>query len=271
MFKRFIFLVSILALAACSSKQQNIQRNPSIRVIRVQKGPQEYEQRFVNFLALIQREQDSIVVAASVDTLLAQAQKQEELSKILDLSYHYLYDPNSPLYDEDTYLFFLNSYCALPGTSEAEKERTSYTIRDIRANRPGTLPPDFEFTFRSGATSTLRRFAKGVAPTLLVFYDPECDNCAEIIDLLHNDPALQELTQNAMLRVLAIYTEGQPDVWRKHKDYIPAEWTDVCVTRNPDEVLTLYNLRARPTLYLIAPDGTIILKDAQPEQLLQIL
>lgn len=228
------------------------------------------EQAFANYLALLSHE-DSLSVARCVDSLIYRTKEKGTVARVMDMAYHYLYDPNSPMYNEDLYLPFLQSYLSLPGTDEGEKERSRYTISRIQSNRPGTLPPDFRFTLRSGTESTLRRYAHGMMPTLLVFYDPECENCTEILEWLAADEAMQASIHSVRLRVLAIYADGKQQVWQKHPDYIPAQWTDVCVASDPAKVVEDYDMRARPTLYLIDEEGLILLKDVQPERFLSYI
>lgn len=275
-----LFLIPLFLLFACSTKQKGeavkettplVNFWDTIRVDSASLKMAEVEQSFANFVALLGRDGDSTHIANAVTSLLQKSCDEGSLTQVLELADHYLYDPNSPLLNEDLYMPFLEAYLTMPNIGKAEEERTRFTISRIHDNRPGTLPPDFGFVMRDGFTTTLRNYSQSMAHTLVVFYDPECENCKGVIEMMKEDEHLNRAIEQGNLRVLAVYAEGDTAVWKHSSSYIPSNWRDVCVEEEPEKVLDEYNVRARPTLYLIAPDGRISLKDAQPEKLLQFL
>ena len=98
---------------------------------------------------------------------------------------------------------------------------------------------------------------------LVVFYDPDCDVCRHAKEGLRSDPAVNAAVASGKLKVLAVYTDGDREVWQRSKDDLPDNWIsayDPDGTVDRDEV---YVLRATPTLYLIGPDNTVVIKDGR--------
>lgn len=274
------FLIPVILLCSCTTKQEGEAMKEStplvsfwdtIRVDTASLKTAEVEQSFANFLALLVRDGDSTHIADAVTTLLQKSCDEGSMTQIMELADHYLYDPNSPLLNEDLYLPFLEAYLTMPDIGEAETERTRFTIGKIHDNRPGTLPPDFTLTTRSGLTTTLREYCNSGVATLLVFYDIECEHCEEVIRDVAEDETLVRAINNGQVRVLAVYADGNDSLWQQAPSYIPSKWCDACVMVNSEKVIDEYNVRARPTFYLIAPDGTIAIKDAQPEVIFNAL
>lgn len=98
---------------------------------------------------------------------------------------------------------------------------------------------------------------------LLLFYDPACSHCAEILDALQESPALTRLIAAGELAVLAAYTEGDRRLWDETKAALPQEWT-VGIDNSRIVERELYSLPAMPVIYLLDKDKRVLLKDSSP-------
>ena len=98
--------------------------------------------------------------------------------------------------------------------------------------------------------------------TVLLFYNPTCGECSQIIAELTADNAIAELIGNGGIKMVAVYQDGDRDEWDTHAEKIPDDWTDGFTTA--DLADTLYAIPELPALYLVAPDGTIELKATDP-------
>ena len=98
---------------------------------------------------------------------------------------------------------------------------------------------------------------------LLLFYDPACSHCAEILDALQESPALTRLIAAGELAVLAAYTEGDRRLWDETKAALPQEWT-VGIDNSRIVERELYSLPARRDIYLLDKDKRVLLKDSSP-------
>lgn len=216
------------------------------------------EQNFVNFIDLF-RLVDRGAQMTAVENLLAKAEADRGAYTMLaEIAEHYLYDPNSPMLCEEHYILFLQGFIASAVLGDAERERWTAQLSDAMKNRPGIVAADFAFTDREGLRQTLHRAINGL--TMLVFYDPDCEHCAEIMRRIEESEVICTLVDEKRLKVVAIYADGDTESWDRTKSRYPEQWTVGIDTDNIQERET-YVLRAMPTIYLINADGTVWLKD----------
>jgi hypothetical protein len=82
---------------------------------------------------------------------------------------------------------------------------------------------------------------------------------------------LKELVENGTLKVVLVYTEGDADVWKNHKNDHPSGWLSVFDASETVRMKRIYELRAMPSLYLINKNKKVVLKDVTADVLLQYL
>ena len=99
-----------------------------------------------------------------------------------------------------------------------------------------------------------------------MFYDPECESCHEVLLQMAADTALAEAVRAGKLSVLAVYTEGNDEAWRKALPDMPEGWM-VGTDREAVKGGALYDLKAMPSLYLLDGKKTVLLKDAAYEKI----
>lgn len=69
--------------------------------------------------------------------------------------------------------------------------------------------------------------------------------------------------------MLAVYTEGNQEVWRETAPLLPHTWTVATDTACAVKDTPLYDLKAMPSLYLLDADKKVVLKDTSLPALLQ--
>ncbi len=221
------------------------------------------EQAFVDYAAILPLAHESIA-SASIRQLLRQTEKTAAGSRLMYLAKHYLGHPESPIRNEAVYVLFLKEYAALPSTPLAERERADYMAAQLSKNNVGTMAADFSYTDRNGRHGSLYQTESEL--TLLFFYNPDCENCHRL---------LTAISQNGLpigtdrLTVLAVYGDNDTSLWQSSRQPIPDGWIDVIgpeITSNQ-----LYYIPATPSLYLLDKDKHVLLKDAQPDVLVQKL
>lgn len=221
------------------------------------------EQNFANF-ALILSELDepaSRRKAAGIFLTKASADKKS-LTKAKNVARLYLADPNSPMRSEEVWIDFLEVLISSDKLADdTEKLRLSYELGLREINRPGMEAEDFEYVTRGGTNKTLLRTESGEQGLIVVFYDPECDHCKEIIGGMAADSSLKEEIADGMLTVLAIDVAGDRKLWDESTGNIPADWIDGFNTDDLRE-REAYWLPALPSIYVLDTDKTVILKDA---------
>ncbi len=226
------------------------------------------EQNFVNFASLFPyTEEDAL--SRAFDILLARASVDKEaLNIVCDLAEKYLSEADSPLRNEEQYILFLEEQLQLPALSADERLRPAMRLQTAKKNRQGTKATDFTYTTREGKKSTLMNTPG--KRLLMVFYDPACSHCTDILNGLRRNNLLNSLIEKGELNVLAVYTEGDNNLWEQTRDSMPEPWT-VAIDGSNIVDNVLYDIPAMPVLYLLSTDKTVLLKDPTPEMLLEYL
>lgn len=181
----------------------------------------------------------------------------------------YMYDPNSPMRNEDYYLPFVSGMVESEYTRDDVRAGYRYEKEMCSMNRYGETAPDFVFADAAGARHTLH----GVRAdnTLLFFSNPGCHNCLEIMEILEASPLVNMLVSQHRLAVVNVYIDRDLDKWRDYVHNYPAEW--LC-GYDPNFILRdneLYNIRAIPSLYLLDRDKKVIYKDVPVEKVIDYL
>ena len=228
------------------------------------------EQNFVNFVSVFPYA-DEESRRSAVSSLLGMAAVDAGAYRLLSsIAEDYLYDPNSPMFDEETYILFLESMVRSSILDEAHITRLNYQLRFARLNRPGMRASDFSYVMSNGKQSRLHK-TDTANRLLLVFYDPDCDHCKEVMAELKVSSLIAELVAGGSIRVLAIYADGDKDLWESTCMELPDSWTVGMDTKGEIYERGLYSLRALPSIYLLDKDKTVILKDVSLNSLFDYL
>ena len=233
------------------------------------------EQKFANWLYLIEKV-DLKTAEKSVRRLCSRAiacEKADTSSNVLNtvtfLADKYLYNPNSPLRNEEFYLYFASAFASFDGFSDEERDRYSFQAEGCSLNRIGQKAADFRFTDNRGKTYTLHGID---SPYVLLFFsNPGCEACLNIINMLKSDQQVEMMTREGMLTVLNIYIDEDLQGWKDYMTVYPKEWYN-CF--DPDLAIrtdNLYNVRAIPSLYVLDKEKRVILKDAPEQKVLSYL
>lgn len=222
------------------------------------------EQNFVNFLSLFPHAKQEALPPHIGKLLKRAAADSVAFDLVNDIAERYLDDPNSPMRCEEYYILFLEELLRLPRLSEYDRIRPAYRLETAKKNRPGTVATDFSYTDRNGNRQTLHS-TQG-KQFLLLFYDPACSHCSEILNDLHERPILDKLVSAKELTVLAVYTEGDRKLWDETKEAMPQEWI-VSIDDSNIVERELYALPAMPVIYLLDAGKRVILKDVSVEQI----
>ncbi|MCD8289886.1 MAG: DUF5106 domain-containing protein [Prevotella sp.] len=216
------------------------------------------EVNFVNFISLFPHA-DEQVLPPSVRILLnGVATDSIALNIITDLAEKYLSDPDSPMRSENYYIIFLEQLLSIPEIPEASRIRPASQLETARKNRPGKIASDFSYTTREGELRTLLDTESNMM--LLIFYDPACPHCKDILDEVNGSLFLKDLIANNTIYVLAIYTEGDRQLWDDTKSNMPQTWT-VGIDETGIVENSIYDLPAMPVMYLLDNSKTVLLKD----------
>ena len=191
------------------------------------------------------------------------------LETFVDLTDKYLYNPNSPLRNEDHYLPFVSRLSVYEGIEEQLRRKYERQTRLCSLNRIGTEASDFRFSDKSGR---IRRLHDIKAPlTLLFFSNPGCEACMNIIRVLKGEPVIVSMISEGKLAVLNIYIDENIQEWYSYMPVYPEQWYNGF---DPDLVIRtdeLYDVRAIPSLYLLDEEKKVIMKDAPENKVFEYL
>lgn len=229
------------------------------------------EQDFADFAFLLAYMPDSLSASGAVRSFFNKfSESGEAYSRALDLSRRYLTAPDSPMRNDELWLIFLDVLATRPETDGTAALRFAYEHERAMKNRVGTPAADLAFVDRNGRPASLSTFSPGSGGILLVFYDPDCDRCHDVLASLKADPALSRLVAEGFLSVLAIDPEEDRDAWETSLSDFPEEWTVGFNTDSLDE-REVYDLPSMPVIYLLDPDLKVVAKDISPERLSRYL
>ena len=223
--------------------------------------PEITEQAFVDFISILPHTSKA---QAAVDTLFRRASAEKEmLYHFIALGDKYLYEPNSPMHDEELHILMLRSLVDNLPLEEIDKVRPRHQLEMALKNRPGEMAADFTVTCRDGKHIRLSTIK---ADYLLVYFnDPDCEDCRRVKEQLSLSPGINGLLESGRLKLLSVCVEGKVAAWEKAA--FPTGWID---SYDAGQQLTLeqvYDLKAIPTLYLLDAEKRVILKDASVKQI----
>lgn len=181
----------------------------------------------------------------------------------------YLYDPNSPVRNEDLYLPYVSRLAASEYSDPDLKPSYSFEAGMCSLNMIGSPAADFTFTDLAGRRHTL--YAVKAETTLLFFTNPGCPACKEIIESLTSDESIAALVASGRLAVVNVYIDEELDKWREYASVYPKDWYNGYDQSYIIRSDVTYNVRAIPSLYVLDSEKKVIMKDAPVEDVLPYL
>lgn len=226
------------------------------------------EQGFVNFIALLaDGTTPEELTRESLENWCAGFVGKDHARRVLtQTADDYLFNPNSPFYNEGLYGMYLEALLGKLPQTDAMRSAYRFKLELVRRNNVGDKATDFTYYQPDGTRRTLATTPVKNDRLLLMFYDPECESCHEVLLQMAADTALAEAVRTGKLSVLAVYTEGNDAAWRKALPDMPEGWT-VGTDREAVKTGALYDLKAMPSLYLLDGKKTVLLKDAAYEKI----
>lgn len=179
----------------------------------------------------------------------------------------FLANPASPARDYEQYIGLLDALLSVDSIPPFIKSLAQERLRVASLNSPGSIASDFTYEDRNGCRGNLHDSSGKY--TLLIFFDPECSHCSDILRSIAEHPGLNAAIEAGIINVLAVYAEGKDDIWQKNCRKMPNAWT---VARDRSNILenSIYDLPAMPTLYLLDRDKRVMLKDPNVNVVLRL-
>lgn len=182
--------------------------------------------------------------------------------RLMECADSLMYDPASSFYNDRLYTDFLGEMHRL----RPDDFGLAGLAAQLAKNAPGAPASDISYTTLSGSETSLSGFLG--RRVILIFYDPDCDKCHHLMELLAASDEVGRAVSDGSLAVIALYPDDDTEAWRSHASTLPRSWSVGIDSRqmvNDDEA---YVLRSIPSVYLIGADGRVILRDASEEEIL---
>lgn len=222
--------------------------------------PEVMEQAWADYCNILNHVPLKTAQEAIKATIVRAEAHKKIYTHVTALADKYLYDPNSPMRNEEFYIPVLEAMVASAVLDDTEKIRPQARWKLAQKNRRGSKALDFTYTLASGAQGTLYELQ---APyTLLFINNPGCEACGEAIAALKGSPTISKLIAEKKLSVLALYPDEELEEWQKHQNEFPDQWINGYDKKLTIKTESRYDLRAIPTLYLLDKDKVVLLKDA---------
>ncbi len=182
----------------------------------------------------------------------------------------YLWDEESPMYNETLYSFVLRYRASRPEEETGSKMRAAMLLPKILQNQIGTRPNDLLLGLSDGSNTTLYELLPKFHQTdyiLLLFYDLDCAACQEVINEISRISS-----QFPRLSIITIQLHSQDiPAWKSYIRHLPADWTHTYDVKEAVFMEETYYMRNSSALYLLDNQGIIRLKNTRPDSLREYL
>lgn len=222
--------------------------------------PEMVEQALVDYVDLFR-----LVPAAEAENSLSALMDQASVTLNGFLFFYntlekYLYDATSPMRNEALFIPVLQKMMASNKLSDDDKLRPAMLLKSISKNKVGSMAADFSYTKPDGSQHRLSEVQTPL--TLLLFFDPECDDCHQVIMRLEKTDVLNQLTADRQLTVLAVYPGENKRLWQTMAQHMLPTWEIGMDESQTIYKKELYDILGFPSMYLLDQQKTVILKDA---------
>lgn len=237
--------------------------------------PGDVEQAFANYTMLmeqvpLQQAQHCMrAIALKLNDCRASGIQANVFKGFGSIIERYLYDPNSPVRDEDLYTPYALVMSESPYVTSSRRQVYAYEAEVSARNARDTKASDFAFSDNRGKKYSL--YGVSAEYTILFFSNPGCTACKEIIRTLSTTPAVDDLIMTGDLAVVNVYIDEDLKEWYEYMPVYPPSWYNGYDHNHIIRDEELYNVRAIPSLYLLDSDKKVVLKDVTPERLMATL
>jgi thioredoxin-related protein len=223
------------------------------------------ERGFVDFIDLL-----SITSKDTVELAIRILMKKAEIDPDLIITFailseKYLYEPDSPLVDEEKFIFFIRYMIDSQKVAKENKIRPQFMLEYVLKNRIGKQANNFIYTLLNGDTASLHTLKANY--TLLFFKNPTCEECNKMTRLLTTSPTINNLISQDNIKILTVYLLDDIEEWKSHAFSVPNSWIYARDTRQKIQTKGLYNIKRYPTIYLLDKNKKVLLKDTDFKQL----
>jgi thiol-disulfide isomerase/thioredoxin len=228
------------------------------------------------YTQLVQPQPDSVI--KEIDYMLGFASINEEMNRFLLIKFVNRYLNQKYMWEDAIFVHLFEKYFSnkeYAWLNEKGKKTITDRAYSLMANIMGSPASDIELTDTAGKTTSL--YGLNAAYTVLVFWDPTCGHCKEVLPKV--DSFYQAKWKAAGIKVFSVAkeTDGTKKDWLDFiKNNQLQEWTHVYYSKADDKLRIdnnipgysqLYDILSFPTLYLLDKEKRIIAKKLTYQQI----
>lgn len=207
------------------------------------------------------------VVYAGVDNFMKQISKNSKnVLFIGELAEQKLYSDTAILQSDELFLRFANAIVNNKKVDKTAKLRYQHLVKVLSNSQPGSIAPTFEYSDIYNSTGKFSVDTTKVC-TVLFFNDPECSDCNMARIRLDGDAITRRLVENGKVDIVSVYASESNQEWIEQAMNYPKEWLTVA----SEEVNDLYDMRRTPVFYLLNPNGAIVLRTYNVNDVITIM
>lgn len=215
----------------------------------------------------------SIAVHASRDTTFSTIKSLiENVRKVPnnmltlgEIAEEVLYSDSSEIYSEELYLPFAEAVAGTKKIPSASRLRFERQANILGHTQVGMIAPNFEFIKPDGSKGNLHEsFGKRI---LLIFNDPDCDDCKMTMVRLSADFNLKQLIEKGYINLVSITPSEASQEWKDAVADYPAEW----IVGSAEDVDNMFDVSNTPTILYLDPNGKILSKTIDKGGLINML
>ena len=231
--------------------------------------PDYAEQALADFIGLLHYASPKgreVAINRWLDAATATPQVYNYFAKQAD---YYLYHPNSPLRDDELNLLVVRHVTECEVAGEAQRIRARFLLKLGTRNQVGDVATDFTCLTADGQEHQLLEMLH-TPLTLMLFYDPECDNCRGMIFRLRYSSMINQRISDGRLTFLAVNVMKAEEGEEVTEEELPDNWLQVRDATGVQENL-LYDLSGLPTLFLLDAEGRVLQRQTDIHQVMNYL
>lgn len=228
------------------------------------------EQSFANFLSVMPIADVKDQVSAVACLMDKVAVNKDAYKVMAGLAEKYLYELESPFASDSIYEMFLDKMLSQRVFDDIYKVRLNAQKEAVTRNREGLIAADFSYTTQTSPKNTLYGTAIPGKYLVMIFYDPDCDHCREVMRTLASNSGVRSRIDSGDIAVLAVYSGDDKELWEERIAELPSEW----IIGYEDGTMQdegVYILRQMPTIYILDQNKRVLRKEVRPDELIVVL
>lgn len=206
-------------------------------------------------------------VYPSIDSFMAKVGKKPANALFIgELAEAKLYSDSAQFQSDELFCLFVKNIISNKKIDKTSKMRYQFLYDVLTKSAPGQLAPKFKYTDLQGQQKEFEVDSTKIG-TILFFNNPDCDDCNMARLRLDTDIITRKLVEGGKMQIVSIYASEPNSEWIEKALDFPQSWLTVA----SEDVNDSYDLRITPMFYVVNPNGAILLKTVNVNDIIGIM